>query len=98
MSRAHVRVLPVCGACPSPLRFPPVARLAWQDGSTPLIMASSEGHHEVVDRLIAARATVDAADKVVPRTRHAASHYCLFAPWAIDAGRFWLLSRRGYDY
>ena len=64
--RAHVRVLPVCGACPSPLRFPPAARLASQDGSTPLITASFNGHGEVVDRLIAARATVDAADKVVP--------------------------------
>jgi hypothetical protein len=32
-------------------------------------LAASEGHSEVVERLIAARATVDAADKVFPRTR-----------------------------
>jgi hypothetical protein len=42
---------------------------ALQDGQTPLIVASSSGHSEVVGRLIAARAMVDAADKVLLRTR-----------------------------
>jgi hypothetical protein len=37
-----------------------------QDGWTPLITASCNGHPEVVDRLIAARAVVDAASKVTP--------------------------------
>ena len=41
-----------------------VAGLASQDGCTALIGSSSSGHSEVVDRLIAARAMVDAADKV----------------------------------
>jgi hypothetical protein len=43
-----------------------------QDGWTPLRAASVSGHLKVVDRLIAARAMVDAADKVLPRT---CSHY-----------------------
>jgi hypothetical protein len=42
---------------------------ASQDGWTPLRNASGCGHLEVVDRLIAARAMVDAADKVLPHTR-----------------------------
>ena len=45
-----------------------MVRLASQDGSTPLITAFSNGHVEVMDRLIAAGAAVDAADKVAPRT------------------------------
>ncbi len=40
-----------------------------QDGKTPLSIACLSGHSEVVDRLIAARAMVDAADKVLPLTR-----------------------------
>jgi ankyrin repeat protein len=43
-------------------------RLASQDGWTPLLMASNNGHSEVVDRLIASSAMVDAATKVMPRT------------------------------
>ncbi len=46
-----------------------MARLASQYDSTSLMKASSRGHTEVVDRLIAARAMVDAASKVMPRTR-----------------------------
>jgi hypothetical protein len=68
VSRAHVCVLPVCGSCPSPLRL---VRLASQDGalvlaSEMLMMASHKGHSELVERLIAAGAKVDAANKVVP--------------------------------
>ena len=63
VSRAHMRVLPVCGSCPSPLRL---ARLASQDGATTLFAASQNGHWEVVERLIAAGAKVDAARKVLP--------------------------------
>jgi hypothetical protein len=62
-SRAHMRVLPVCGSCPSPLRW---ARLASQDDTTSLMAASQYGHWEVVKRLIAAGAKVDAAKKVNP--------------------------------
>jgi hypothetical protein len=47
-----------CRACP-----------ASQDGRTPLYASSYNGHSGLVDRLIAARAMVDAADKVLPRTR-----------------------------
>jgi hypothetical protein len=44
--------------------------LASQDGRTLLnAAASGSGDWRVVDRLIAARAIVDAADKVLPRTR-----------------------------
>jgi hypothetical protein len=35
---------------------------------------SLRGHSEVVDRLIAARAVVDAADKVLPRSRPRRPH------------------------
>ena len=42
-----------------------MSRLASQSGSTPLITASRNGRWEVVDRLIAARASVNAADEVV---------------------------------
>ena len=38
-------------------------------GYTPLHIASSFGYSEVVDRLIAARAMVNTADEVLPRTR-----------------------------
>ena len=55
-----------------PLLFPRVAVLVSQDGSTPLHAAAKRGNSEVVERLIAARAMVDAADKVAPRTRHTA--------------------------
>ncbi len=41
-----------------------LASPASQDGWTPLYAASFDGHSEVVDRLLAARAMVDAADKV----------------------------------
>ncbi len=58
-----MRVLPVCGSCPSLLRL---VRLAPQDGTTSLIMASQYGHSEVVKRLIAAGAKVDAARKINP--------------------------------
>ena len=63
VSRAHMRVLPVCGSCPSPLRL---ARLASQDSKTSesLMVASLNGHLEVVERLIAAGAKVEFA-KVV---------------------------------
>jgi hypothetical protein len=40
--------------------------LASQRGWTPFHTAALSGHSEVVDRLIAARAMVDAADKVPP--------------------------------
>jgi hypothetical protein len=40
-----------------------------EDSWTLLHAASFNGHSEVVDRLIVARAMVDAADKVLPRTR-----------------------------
>jgi hypothetical protein len=63
VSRAHMRVLPVCGSCPSPLRL---ARLASQDGATSVFVASMKGHLEVVERLIAAGAKVDAVFKVAP--------------------------------
>ena len=66
MYRTHVFVLPVCISCTIENPLSAMARLPLQDGSTPLITASSYGCEEVVDRLIAARATVDAADKVVP--------------------------------
>jgi hypothetical protein len=46
-----------------------LACLASQAGRNPLHAASSSGSSEVVDRLIAARAMVYAADKVLPRTR-----------------------------
>jgi ankyrin repeat protein len=42
-----------------------LAGLASQDGKTPLIIASSYGHWEVVGRLISSRAMVDVADKVL---------------------------------
>jgi ankyrin repeat protein len=51
--------------------LPAPARLASQDGSTPLLTAAYNGHAEVVDRLIAARAEVDAANKVMPSACHA---------------------------
>jgi hypothetical protein len=44
-----------------------LAGLACQDGRAPLFTASRRGHSEVVHRLIAARAMVDIADKVLPR-------------------------------
>jgi hypothetical protein len=43
--------------------------LSSQVGWTPLFTASLGGHSAVVDRLIAARAMVDAADEVMSRTR-----------------------------
>jgi hypothetical protein len=55
-----------------------VAGLASQAGHSPLYVASRSGHSEVVDRLIAARAMVDAADKVLPRTRF--HHPCSMNP------------------
>jgi hypothetical protein len=65
-------------ACAASLRPMPMAlaslscmaRIASQEGSTPLHAASSGGHSEVVDRLIAARATVDFVDKVLPPQSH----------------------------
>jgi hypothetical protein len=50
--------------------FPRVVRVVSQDGSTPLLVASSKGHLEVVERLIAAKAMVDAACKVALRICH----------------------------
>jgi ankyrin repeat protein len=44
-----------------------LAGLASQDGWTPLHAAAKGGHSKVVDRLIAARAMVDTANKVVLR-------------------------------
>ncbi len=44
----------------------PLAHGTSQDGCTPLIVASAHGHSGVLDRLIAARAMVVAADSVVP--------------------------------
>ena len=58
-----MRVLPVCGSCPFHLRL---ARLESQDGTTSLYVASMKDHLEVVERLIAAGAKVDAVIKVVP--------------------------------
>ncbi len=40
--------------------------MARQDGATPLFVASERGHLEAVDRLIAARADVEAAKTVPP--------------------------------
>ncbi len=68
--------------------FPPLpapARLASQDGSTPLLTAAYNGHAEVVDRLIAARAEVDAANKVMPSACHATTTR-LFAPSGVQMG------------
>ena len=48
--------------------FLPAARLSLQLGKTALYVASFEGRSEVVARLIAARAEVNAANKVVPCT------------------------------
>ncbi len=45
-----------------------LADLSSQYGQTPLYKASFYGRSEVVDRLIAARAMVDAANTVLPRT------------------------------
>ncbi len=72
----------VCLCEPSPAQTPSVFRslaeaaerleldllagLALQDGWTPLYTACLKGHSEVVGRLIAARAMVDVADKVLP--------------------------------
>ena len=39
--------------------------LASQDGSTPLITASDNGHEVVVERLIAARANVESKNQVL---------------------------------
>ena len=46
---------------PAPCPHPPSGI---QDGDTPLICASREGHHEVVKTLAAWRADVDVKDKV----------------------------------
>jgi hypothetical protein len=54
--------------CSGPLR--PVARPAPQDGRTPLFAASAAGYSEVVARLIAAGAAVNAAVEVTSRPRH----------------------------
>ncbi len=43
-----------------------MAVLVSQDGRTPLYAAAIRGHLAVVERLIAARAMVDAANKVAP--------------------------------
>ena len=43
----------------------PMADLASQDGSTPLITASDNGHEVVVERLIAARANVESKNQVL---------------------------------
>ena len=45
---------------PEPVRSPP------QDGTTPLIIASMQGHAAVASRLIAARADVNTRDNVGP--------------------------------
>jgi hypothetical protein len=63
---ASILLIPIPPRSP----FPRVVRVAWQDGSTPLHIASSQGHSEVVERLIAAQAMVEATNKVAPRTRH----------------------------
>ncbi len=43
----------------------PIGLLSSQDGRTPLFSASSKGHLELVDRLIAAQAMVNVAAEVV---------------------------------
>ncbi len=62
------------------LLFPCVACIVLQNCSTPLHFAVLEGHSEVVERLIAARAIVNAADKVAPRTRHTALYPMAASP------------------
>ncbi len=62
---------PICPVQARATRAYRLAGLASQDDETPLHLASrgEEGDSsEIVDRLIAARAMVDAANKVLPRT------------------------------
>ncbi len=56
----------LCPCLPAPMQFPIACAFCLQDGATPLFIASQEGHLEVVERLIAARANVNTGIKVQP--------------------------------
>ncbi len=58
---------------PAPASRPSSPRL-WQDGGTGLFMAAQNGHEAVVRRLLEHKASVDAVDQVVTRTRTNAWH------------------------